>query len=414
MHPALKRRRHRLMLRRTVSRGRPRRGLATFLLGTLAAIGLMLGGSLVGTGGGMLAAYNYFASGLPDPRILDDIELPQSTYVYDRTGKTLLARFECQNREAVAFDQIPDALVNATVAIEDRTFWTNSGIDVPGIARAAIANLEAGDIVQGASTITQQVIKYADSIKQAQERVSSSAAPRASAELDPSAEPEESEGDICQPPEPDFLKGRSFEDKIREAILATQVTKAYPDRAGKEKILETYMNLINYGNGSYGIKAAAANYFGISDLSQLSLSQAAFLAGLPQAPGTYDPYLNDHGPERAMQRRNQVLSAMLTQKYITKAQYDQALAVTWEEMKPNRISTPLREPHFTFRVRREAEDILATMGYKNPEQLVRTGGYRITTTLDMGLQAQAHKLVTKWVKALNNKNVHNAALVAID
>jgi membrane peptidoglycan carboxypeptidase len=414
MHPAMQRRRHRLMLRRTASRGRPRRGLATFLLGTLAAIGLMLGGSLVGTGGGMLAAYNYFASGLPDPRILDDVELPQSTYVYDRTGKTLLARFECQNREAVAFDQIPDALVNATVAIEDRTFWENSGIDVPGIARAAIANLEAGDIVQGASTITQQVIKYADSIKQAQQKVAPSGAPHASAELDPSAEPQQSEADICQPPDLSFLQGRTFEDKIREAILATKVTDAYPGRAGKERILDTYMNLINYGNGSYGIKSAAANYFGITDLSKLSLAQSAFLAGLPQAPGIYDPYLNNHGPDRAIQRRNQVLDAMLVQKYITKAQHDAARKVTWEEMKPSRISSPLREPHFTFRVRDEAESILASLGYKNPAQLVRTGGFRITTTIDMGLQDQAHKQVAKWVKALNNKNVNNRALVAIN
>jgi membrane peptidoglycan carboxypeptidase len=410
----MQRRRHRLMLRQTARRARPRRGLATFLLGTFTAIALMIGGSLVGTGGGMLAAYNYFASGLPDPRILDDVELPQSTYVYDRTGKTLLARFECQNREAVAFDQIPEALVNATVAIEDRTFWQNSGIDVQGIGRAAIANLEAGDIVQGASTITQQVIKYADSIKQSQQKVAASGAPRASAELDPNAAPQESESDICQPPDPAFLKGRSFEDKIREAILAMKVTEAYPGHAGKEKILETYINLINYGNGSYGIKAAAANYFGITDLSKLSLAQSAFLAGLPQAPGAYDPYLNNHGPERAIERRNQVLKAMLDYKYITKAQHDEAVKVTWEQMGPSRISSPLREPQFTFRVQREAVSILASLGYTNPEQLVRTGGYRITTTIDMGLQDQAHKQVVKWVKALTSKNVHNGALVSIN
>ena len=402
------------MLRRSATRRAPRRGLATFLLGTLAAIGLMLGGSLVGTAGGMLAAYNYFASGLPDPRVLDNVELPQSTYVYDRTGKTLLARFECQNREAVPFKAIPTVLVNATVASEDRTFWTNSGIDVQGIMRAAYADLRAGGIVQGASTITQQVIKYADAIKEAEKQSAPSGAPHASAALDPNASDQQSEGDICQPPEPTFLQGRTFEDKIREVILATQVTDAYPGRAGKEKILETYMNLINYGNGSYGIKAAAANYFGISDLSKLSLAQAAFLAGLPQAPGAYDPYLNNHGPEKAIERRNQVLGAMLDVGYITKAQHDQAVKVTWEEMGPSRISSPLREPHFTFRVEREAESILSSLGFENPAQLVRTGGYRITTTIDMGLQAEAHKQVAKWVKALADKNVGNGALVAIN
>ena len=292
------------MLRRTTQRRAPRRGLATFLLGTLAAIGLLIGGSLAGTAGGMFAAYNYFAASLPDPRILDNVDLPQSSYVYDRTGKTLLARFECQNREAVTFDQIPEDVVNATVAIEDRTFWTNNGVDIQGVGRAIVANLEAGQIVQGASTITQQVIKYAGSIQQEQSGAPASGAPAPSAELDPKSNTE-SEADVCKPPDLTFLAGRSFEDKIREQIMATKVTEAYPGRAGKEQILATYLNLINYGNGSYGIKSAAANYFGITDLKELSLSQAAFLAGLPQAPGTYDPYLNDHGPDKAMQRRDQ-------------------------------------------------------------------------------------------------------------
>jgi len=414
MHPAMQRRRHRLMLRRTTSRRTPRRGLATFLLGAIAAVGIMIGGSLVGTAGGMLAAYNYFASGLPDPRVLDNIELPQSTYVYDRTGKTLLARFECQNRESVTFAQIPQVLVNATVASEDRTFWTNNGVDAQGIGRALFANLKAGKIVQGASTITQQVIKYAGSIKEATQKAKPSGAPRASAALDPSASPAETGTDVCQPPELTFLGGRTFEDKIREQIMATKVTAAYPGRAGKEKILETYLNLINYGNGSYGIKAAAADYFGTTNLHDLSLSQAAFLAGLPQAPGAYDPYLNNHGPARAMERRNQVLDSMLAAGYITKAQRDAAMKVTWEQMGPSRVSTPLREPHFTFRVQKEAESILASLGYKNPQQAVRTGGFKITTTIDMGLQAEAHKQVTKWVSALSDKNVHNGALVAID
>ncbi len=411
----MQRRRHRLMLRRTTRRHAPRRGLATFLLGTLAAIGIMIGGSLVGTAGGMLAAYNYFASGLPNARILDSIELPQSTYVYDRTGKILLARFECQNRESVTFNELPDLVVNATVASEDRTFWTNNGVDLQAVGRAVMANLEAGKIVQGASTITQQVIKYAGSIKtQQQAAPPASGAPRPSAELDPSAKPDESEQDVCKPPELTFLDSRSFEDKIREQIMATKVTEAYPGRAGKETILSTYLNLINYGNGSYGIKAAAANYFGITDLGELSLSQAAFLAGIPQAPGAYDPYLDNHGPERAMERRDQVLGRMLADKYITQKQHDDALKVTWERMEPSRISTPLREPHFTFRVRKEAESILATLGYKNPQQAVRTGGLRITTTIDMGLQDVAHKQVAKWVEALSDKNVHNGALVSID
>src|SRR5688572_27756867 len=162
MHPALqRRRRHLMMTRRSTRRGSRRRGLATFLLITLGVFGLMFVGSIMGTAGGMFAAYNYFASDLPEPNILDGIVPAESTYVYDRSGNVLLARFECQNREAVTFEELPEVVWQATVASEDRTFWENNGVDFQGVVRAALANLEAGEIVQGASTITQQVIDYA-------------------------------------------------------------------------------------------------------------------------------------------------------------------------------------------------------------------------------------------------------------
>ena len=150
-----------MMTRRTTRRGSRRRGLATFLLVTLGVFGLMFVGSIMGTAGGMFAAYNYFASDLPEPNVLDGIVPAESTYVYDRTGEVLLARFECQNREAVTFADLPEVVWQATVASEDRTFWDNNGVDFQGVVRAALANLEAGEIVQGASTITQQVIDYA-------------------------------------------------------------------------------------------------------------------------------------------------------------------------------------------------------------------------------------------------------------
>ena len=261
--------------------------------------------------------------------------------------------------------------------------------------RAALANLEAGSIVQGASTITQQVIKYAGSIKQAQDanQPPGSAAP--SVELDPGIGP--ASADPCEQPDLTFLEGRGFEDKIREVILARQVTAAYPGRAGKERILETYLNLIYYGNRSYGIKAAAANFFGTSDLDQLTLSQAAFLSGLPQRPSYYDPYQpveNPRGPARAIARRNDVLAAMLHEGYITQRQHDEAVAVTWEEMNPHKVQSVLREPHFAFRVQHEVERILAAMGVANPAQAVRTGGYRIITTLDYPLQQVAKEQVS--------------------
>jgi len=416
MHPAMQRRRHRLMLRRTTRGRAPRRGLATAFLVVIGVFVVFVGGSVAATAGGLFAAYNYFASGLPDPRLLDDIELPASTYVYDRTGKTLLARFECQNREQVNFAALPEPIVNATIAAEDRTFWTNDGVDYRAVAAAALANLEAGEVVRGASTITAQVIKYAGSIKEAEEEQpnpDASAAP--SVPLDPELEASDPD-DVCEPPDLTFLAGRGYDDKIREFILAREMTAAYPGREGKERILETYLNLIFYGNGSYGIKAAAANYFGISDLNELTVAQSAFLAGLPQLPSAYDPYFNDQGPARAIARRNVVLEAMLRDEYITQREYDRAVITTWQEMGPNRITSVLREPHFSFRVRREAAAILESQGVPNAEQAVRTGGYRIKTTLDYELQQVAKEQVVRWVTDpdLADKNVNNGALVAID
>ncbi|MBA2263331.1 MAG: transglycosylase domain-containing protein, partial [Chloroflexi bacterium] len=427
MHPALqRRRRHLMMTRRTTRRGSRRRGLATFLLVVLGVFGLTFVGSIMGTAGGMFAAYSYFASDLPEPNVLDAIEPAESTYVYDRSGERLLARFECQNREAVTFDELPDVIWQATVASEDRTFWENNGVDFQGIVRAALANLEAGEIVQGASTITQQVIDYARVLREeaGSTQVDPDATPAPSiAVVDPDAPATEGEEaaaeeatDVCQPPEPN--QSSEIEDKIRENILAMQVTSEYPGREGKERILETYLNLIYYGNGSYGIRAAAANYFGLTDLSQMSISQAAFLAGLPQAPSFLDPYQNPNstledpeaGAADALRERNLVLGAMQEEGYITASQAREARNTTWVEMNPSRLTSILVEPHFSFRVRKEAERIVATLpGVTDPEREVLTGGYRIQTTLDVPLQQEAKGLVTKWVGELNAFNVNNSA-----
>jgi membrane peptidoglycan carboxypeptidase len=419
MHPAMQRRRHRLMTRRTLSRRAPRRGIAAFFTASVVLFAIIVGGSIVGAAGTGVAVYSTVRASLPDGHLLDGIEMPASTYVYDRTGKVLLARFECQNREQVRFSELPEDIVNATVAAEDRTFWENDGVDWYAVVRAAVANWRAGRVVQGASTITQQVIKYAGSIKLAEEanRPERTSAP--SAELDPGASEQDAaaEAEVCKEPDLTFLDGRTMWDKFREAVMAQKVTDAYPGREGKEKILETYLNLIYYGNGSYGIAAAAANYFGISDLHELTLSQAAFLAGLPQRPSDYDPYQPEgepRGPESAMARRDDVLRAMHHNRYITRRQMRRAMAVSWQEMRPSRITSILREPHFSFRVQREAERILASQGVADPAEAVRTGGYRITTTLDYGLQQSAKRQVKRWVAALVDKNVHNGALVAID
>jgi membrane peptidoglycan carboxypeptidase len=417
-----------MMTRRSTRRGSQRRGLATFLLITLGVFGLTFAGSILGSAGGMFAAYAYFSSDLPDPNVLTGIEPAESTYVYDRTGEVLLARFECQNREAVEFEDLPPLIWEATIASEDRTFWDNNGVDFQGLVRAALANLEAGEIVQGASTITQQVIDYARVLQE--EGTSAPIDPAASQQAVDPADPdapaenqgepsEEEETDVCQPPAP--RNSTEIEEKIRENILAMQVTAAYPGRAGKERILETYLNLIYYGNGSYGIRAAAANYFGLQNLEEMSVAQAAFLAALPQAPSRYDPYQNPNGEPgseeaaaEAIRERDLVLGAMVEEGYITAAQAREARETTWTEMGPNRLTSVLREPQFGFRVREEAARILESLGATDPQAEVRTGGYRIITTLDYELQQEAKRLVAEWVATLGGFNVNNGALVAID
>ncbi len=421
------------MTRRSTRRGSQRRGLATFLLVILGVFGLTFAGSVMGSAGGMFAAYAYFSADLPDPNVLAGIEPAESTYVYDRTGEVLLARFECQNREAVEFADLPDTVWEATIASEDRTFWDNNGVDFQGLVRAALANLEAGEIVQGASTITQQVIDYARVLQAEGEptEIDPDATPAPVAPADPDAPaesegetPEDEETDVCEPPAPN--SSTEIDEKIRENILAMQVTSAYPGRAGKEKILETYLNLIYYGNGSYGIRAAAANYFGIQDLADMTIAQAAFLAALPQAPSFLDPYQNPNfdpddpeaGAADAIRERNLVLGAMVEEGYITAAEAREARETTWTQMNPNRLTSVLREPQFAFRVRDEAARILESLGHvdegADPQAEVRTGGYRITTTLDYELQQEAKRLVAEWVATLGSFNVNNGALVAID
>src|SRR5438445_2461007 len=187
---------------------------------------------------------------------------------------------------------------DATISIEDKTFWSNPGVDVGGIVRAFQANSASGRITQGGSTITQQLIKT---------RLL---------------------GD-----EPTFTR------KIKEAVLALEATRTF----SKQQILEMYLNQIYYGQEAYGIRAAATTYFGQPDLSKLTLGQMALLAGLPQLPSAYDPIQN---PDGAKARRAAVLEAMAEQGYVTDAE---AAAAKNEPIKVQPATTSLYAAHFTFR-----------------------------------------------------------------
>ena len=196
-----------------------------------------------------LAGYAYFSKDLPDPRqALDALVFTQQTKVYDRTGAVLLATLGTDRRVLATFGEIPPELIDATTSIEDKTFWDNPGFDPAGFVSAAIDTLQGND--RGGSTITQQLVKT---------------------RLLPASA---------------FANG-PYERKVKEIIQAIRLTDAYPGRAGKEAIIEAYLNNSFYGNRSYGVAAAARGYFG-KDLKDLTLAECALLAGIPQSPTTFD------------------------------------------------------------------------------------------------------------------------------
>src|SRR5437867_2027396 len=308
--------------------------------------------------GGVAAAavFGYFAADLPAAHDLATVPIPLTTKIYDRSGEHLLYTLEDERRELVSLDAVPQKMQDATIAIEDKSFWTNPGVDIGGIVRAMNANAASGTISQGGSTITQQLIKT---------RLL---------------------GD-----EPTFTR------KIKEAILAVEATRTF----SKKQILEMYLNQIYYGNQAYGIEAAAKTYFDQPDLMRLTLGQMAMLAGLAQRPSDYDPVQN---PDAAKARRTQVLDAMVDSGYIGVSEADAAKA---EPIVVKAASTSLYAAHFTFRVR---EQLIRELG----EKAAYRGGYTVFTTLDWNMQQLAEKEVRDHVDALKSFNVNNAALITMD
>jgi len=336
-------------LSRRVSAARP---VGTFA-GVLTAV-LLAGVAFVGVAAA--ATFGYFASDLPSASDLATVPVPLTTHIYDRSGDHLLYTLSDERRDLISIDAVPKQMQDATIAIEDKTFWTNPGVDVAGIVRAVQVNSASGRITQGGSTITQQLIKT---------RLL---------------------GD-----DPTLTR------KIKEAILAVEATRTF----SKSQILEMYFNQIYYGNQAYGLKAAAATYFGVTDLTKLTLGQMALLAGLPQAPSDYDPIQNMDG---AKARRALVLDAMVDNGYVTESE---ALAAKSEEIVVKPVTTSLYAPHFTFRVREQLVQVLG-------EKAAYRGGYNVYTSLDWNMQQLAEKEVRDHVDALKGNNVNNAALVTMD
>jgi penicillin-binding protein 1C len=291
-----------------------------------------------------------FLSSLPNPRELSQREIPQTTKIYDRNGALLYQIYANENRTLVPLNTIPKNLINATIAIEDKDFYKNSGIDINGIGRAALADI-TGKPIQGGSTITQQLIK--------------------STLLTPEV---------------------SISRKIKEIVLAFWAEKIYT----KNQILEMYFNQVSYGGTAWGIEAASETYFG-KNVKDLDLAQSAFLAGMPQAPTTYSPY--GENPNLWKVRQKEVLNKMLTLKYINKDQETEALN---EGLVFEIPQTPIYAPHFVMYVK----DLLIQ---KFGLPLVEKGGLTVTTSLDLSLQNKTQDIVAEEINNDAYLNLTNGA-----
>lgn len=296
---------------------------------TLLILGLI---AVVGVGG--LFAYYISKSPELDP---EKLSIPASSKVYDK-DQELFADIGEEQRVKVSYDELPPVLIDAVLATEDVRFFDHFGIDIRRIGGAVIANLTDGFGSEGGSTITQQVIKGA------------------------------------------FLyPDKTLERKVQEQWLAIQLDLSY----SKETILEMYLNRIYYGSAGYGVATAAQNYFGITDLNELSLAQAALLAGLPQRPSAYDPTVN---PDLAKERMETVLNLMVRHEKISESEAEEAKQVAIEDML--NVSTASRTSHTDFldQVQRELEEKYDIDLYND--------GVKVYTTMDQEAQSYVEYLLS--------------------
>lgn len=360
----------------------PRLTIVAFILQSLLIVLLScLGG----------AAFTYYQSQLP---LLDGIarhSLFQTTHIYDRNGKLLYQLYDHGSdtdgnprgrRTYVNFGDIPTVLVNTTVAAEDHSFWTNSGVDMYGIVRAVVTDFQHGVPEQGGSTVTQQLIKNQFFLKQ----------------------------------------NRNLQMKGEEALLAVGLTQRY----SKAQIMEMYLNTVFYGDANFGIEAAAQDFFGLEPqcnkhgqckpaVAQLTLGEASLLAGLPQSPTTYMPFYNR---QAALKRQEHVLSNMVALDMITLSQ-SQAAQKEMKAFKFKRPPSVKNAPHFVDYIVDQV--LIPLFGAQN----LVDGGYSIYTTIDLNLERKVESITYNriygnapdmygYTNLRAAHNLNNAAVVVTD
>lgn len=312
----------------------------------------------------VFGSYNDWVADLP-PINSESFKFAEDSYMYAADGTTLLAKFQLEKRDPVETKDISDFVVKGTVDVEDVRFYEHDGVDMAGIVRAVVNNLFGGAL-EGASTITQQLVRNTALSDEAT--------------------------DI------------TFERKAREAELALELEKLYT----KDEILNMYLNTINYGDGCYGIQAASQNYFQ-TDAKDLTLAQAATLIGIPQSPTAYNPKVY---PDACLERRNKVLERMLSAGDITQEQHDAALAEPLNlDPAPEEPSQGIYAfPYFTSFVRDSL--MQADNPYGCTYADLFEGGLKIYTTLDVAMQESAEAACSDQYGRMDEGL--DASLVAMD
>ena len=301
----------------------------------------------VAFGAGMIANVNKWLQDLPDYTNTELYLTSEPTTILDAQGNQI-ASFYSQNRETVTIDQVSPYVLDGTVATEDERFYEHAGVDLYGIARAAVVQLMGGS--EGASTITQQLVRNT----------------------------------ILSDEQFDI----TLERKVREAYLALKVEEIY----SKEEILMMYLNTIYYGHGAYGIEAAANTYLS-KHANELTLAEAALLVGLPNSPSMYDPTVN---PDLAVERRNTVLDRMLSNGKITQEEHDAAQAEPLTLNVSETSSTGIEVNAYPEFV----EYIRALMEEEFSYESIFSGGLTVYTTIDPNVQNAAQTAVTDQLNAV--------------
>lgn len=300
---------------------------------------------------GVMVRVGMFLNDLPSPGKLRSAEnFAVSTQIFDRHGELLYEIFSDKNRTPIELDDLPPYVGQATIAIEDQNFYHHFGLDFIGIIRAALNNARGGGL-QGASTITQQLVKVSL-----------------------------------------LSTERTWERKAKEAVLTLSTEIRY----SKDDILEMYLNYVPYGGTAWGIEAAATTFFDKS-AKDLTLGEAAYLAGLPQSPSRYSPYGNS--PELGIQRQKEVLRRMVEDNYITQEEADQAAG---QPLVFAEKQFSIKAPHFVFYIR---DQLVEEYG----QHLVERGGLRVYTTLDYQLQNTVQASVSAEIDTLARYRVSNGA-----